>query len=154
MSDRQADEALFAQLSDTLAIEAAKAIGPWVVEAVAVRSGHDSSLLGAAQQAGQQATDELGAELRELLGADIDEQRSNPLAVLRRVVPYAAEVLGNAGVAPVARDRDAIALHPDDHYDLTPGAFIDFGEAVHEAGIRWGAGKAHLHLNRHKESRS
>lgn len=141
-------------MSDALASEAVDAIGPWVVEAVAVRSGRDASLQSAAQQAGQRATDELGIVLRDFLAADIDQQRTNPLAVLRRVVPYATAVLEEAGVPPVARDRDAIALHPDDCYDLTPGAFIDFGEAVHEAGIRWGAGKAHLHLKRHKEPKS
>lgn len=154
MTDRQADEAFFVQLSNALAAEAAKAIGPWIVEAVAVRSSNDASLQSAAEQAGQRATDDLGVALREFLAADIDQQRTNPLAVLRRVVPYATAVLHEAGVPPVPRDRDAIALHPDDHYDLTPGAFIDFGEAVHEAGIRWGAGKAHLHLSRHKEPKS
>ena len=30
--------------------------------------------------------------------------------------------------------------------DLSPGAFSDFGEAAHEAGLLWGAAKAHLHL--------
>lgn len=152
MNNRQADESLFAELSDALASAAVAAIGPWVEAAVAARSDDDGSLHPVARQAGEQATDELGEELRVLLATDIDEQRTNPLAVLRGAVPYVTAVLRSAGVPPVARDRDAVALHPDDQYDVTPGAFIDFGEDVHEAGIRWGAGKAHLHLSRRRET--
>lgn len=152
MNDRQSDESLFVQLSDALATAAVAAIGPWVEAAVAARSDDDHSLHPAARQAGEKAADELGQELRALLATDIDEQRSNPLAVLRRVVPYATEVLSASGVPAVVRDRDAAALHPDDLYDITPGAFIDFGVDVHEAGIKWGAGKAHIHLARRRET--
>lgn len=85
-------------------------------------------------------------DLTDLLGHRFDEQATSPLAVLRGVVPPLTEFLRRVGVEPVPRDDAAMALHPDDAYDLTPGAFADFGDEVAEAGLRWGAAKAFVHL--------
>jgi hypothetical protein len=112
-----------------------------------------ADVLDAARAAGAQAHAALLPELRDLLATDVDAQRSNPLAVIRRGVPYATAVLQAAGVPPVRRDADAERLFPDDVYDLTPAAFADVGSSVHEPGIVWGAAKAHVILRRRRTVR-
>lgn len=93
----------------------------------------------------------LAAEVRALLDLDIDEQRGNPLAVLRRPAGAIASVLQRRGVAPPERDAEARRLHPGDLYDLGPAAFGDIHADVHDAGIAWGAAKAHVHLRRRRD---
>jgi hypothetical protein len=88
--------------------------------------------------------------LRDLLRADVDDQRTNPLAILRGAVRYPTGVLRAAGVPPVERDAHAVALFPEDDYDLSPAAFADLGPSVHEPGLRWGAAKAHVILRRRR----
>lgn len=151
------DEAKLAAYAQALIEAIAPAVGPWVLDAVAKRSGVQSAvdldppLRDAAAQAAQRAEDDIVPRIRVLLEADIDQQSSTPLTELRRIVPYAARVLHSHGVPPVPRDPHAEALHPDDIYDLTPGGFNDFGDAVQAAGIHWGAAKAHIHLARRKK---
>lgn len=98
--------------------------------------------------AGRRAGDEIGPRLRRLLGADIDDQRTNPLAVIRGATVHATRVLEAAGARPVARDAQARRHFPEDLYDLTPGSFADIDPALHEPGLVWGAAKAHVHLRR------
>lgn len=104
----------------------------------------------AAREAGALAQTEIGPQVRELLALDIDRQRGNPLALVRRAVPFPTEVLRMAGVPPVARDAQAEAHFPDDLYDLTPASFADLDPALHEPGLLWGAAKAHVHLRRRR----
>jgi hypothetical protein len=95
-----------------------------------------------------------GAErLRALVALDIDEQRSNPLAVLRSLVRHPAEVLQAAGAHPVVRDEFSRRSFPDDDYDLAPAAFTDVDPSLHEPGLLWGAAKAHVHLARRRRAR-
>jgi hypothetical protein len=89
--------------------------------------------------------------VRLVLEADIDDQRTNPLAVLRRAVRYPTDVLRAAGVPEVVRDAFAEAHEPDDVYDLSPASFADIDPALHEPGLVWGAAKAHVHLHRRRE---
>jgi hypothetical protein len=103
----------------------------------------------AAAAAGSRARAETGAAIRALLAADIDDQRSTPLTLLRQAVRYPAGVLQDAGVAPVARDRFAERAFPDDVYDLTPASLADIDPALTELGIAWGAAKAFEHKRRH-----
>src|SRR5437763_11137532 len=63
---------------------------------------------------------EVAPRLRALLDADVDEQWTTPLAMLRAAVSYPASVLEAAGVPPVARDEAQTRLLPDDVYDLAP----------------------------------
>lgn len=146
------DEAQFDELSRLLIEAVDRAIEPWVVAAVDSRIGDWASRQTKQQalEAARAARASIIGSLCSLLEADLDAQRGNPLAVLRRTVTYPTNVLREAGVPSVRRDEDAKRLHPDDHYDLTPGAFADFGPDVHEAGLRWGAAKAHLHLQRRR----
>ncbi len=100
--------------------------------------------------AGARVRAEVGPALRELLGTDVDEQRTNPLALIRRAVPHVTAVLADAGVPPLQRDADAERLFPDDVYDLAPASFADLDPTVHEPGIEWGAAKAHIILRRRR----
>src|SRR5438105_10741514 len=56
-----------------------------------------------ARLAGERAGADIGSELMQLLELDIDEQRTNPLSVLRHAVRYPTEVLRAAGVPEVQR---------------------------------------------------
>lgn len=103
-----------------------------------------------ARAAGREAAADVGGEIRALLEADFDQQRSTPLAVLRgAAVPYPTEVLRRAGVPPVRRDRVAAEMFPDDVYDLTPAAFADISPSLTDVGLAWGAAKAFEHMRRH-----
>jgi len=134
------------------AIEAA--IPGWVTGCVArVMSARsvpmDRETTEAAAAAGARAQAEAGAAIRALLAADIDDQRSTPLTVLRQAVRYPTGVLAAAGVAPAARDGFAERAFPDDVYDLTPAALGDIDPALTDLGIYWGAAKAFEHKRRH-----
>jgi hypothetical protein len=88
--------------------------------------------------------------VRRLLEADIDDQGTTPLAIVRAAaVPYPTEVLREAGVPPVQRDEMAERLFPDDLYDLTPASFADLGSELKDVGLAWGAAKAFEHKRRH-----
>jgi len=117
---------------------------------VAYRGAATPEELARARDAGRQAAAEVGAKVQALLAADIDDQRTNPLALVRSAVPYPTGVLREAGVPPVVRDGDAERRFPDDDYDLTPGAFSDLDPSLHEVGMRWGAAKAHVFLARRR----
>lgn len=117
---------------------------------VAHRGVVDEEVLARARAAGEQARVEIGGRLRALVALDIDEQRTNPLAVLRAAVRYPTEVLRAAGVPEVVRDEFAVRQFPDDVYDLTPASWRDIDESLHEPGMIWGAWKAHQHLQRRR----
>jgi len=122
------------------------ALPSWSVRVVTTLGGPADR----AEVAGRDAAAAIGPALRTLLTADVDAQRANPLAIVRTAVAWPTAVLRDAGVPPVARDDFARAHFPDDVYDLTPATFGDIDESLQEAGIRWGAMKAHVHLQRHR----
>lgn len=103
-----------------------------------------------AAAAGRQAQDEAGSAVRALLEADIDDQHSTPLTLLRQAVRYPTQVLRDAGVPPVARDPFAERAFPDDDYDLSPASLADVDPALTDLGITWGAAKAFEHKRRHR----
>jgi hypothetical protein len=108
----------------------------------------------AAEAAGHQALVEVGPRVRSLLEADIDDQRTTPLAIVRSAaVRYPTEVLAAAGVPPVVRDRAAEELFPDDRYDLIPASFADLDPELADTGLHWGAAKAFQHKRRHGSKR-
>ena len=135
----------------TDAVEAA--IGPWVAAAVRSRLGRppDPAIIDAADAAADAARRQVTGALRALTALDIDDQWTNPLAIIRSATAHPTAVLRSAGVAPVDRDVHDARINPDDVYALAPAAFADLGERVHDAGLRWGAAKAHVHLERRKE---
>ena len=131
------------------------ALAGWVVrsvERVATASGRsvDDGLMAAATEAGETARAEAGVRVRQLLEADIDEQRTTPLSILRDAIRYPSAVLRDAGVPPVERDDYSREAFPDDDYDLTPASFADIDPALTEPALAWGAAKAWTHKERHK----
>ena len=109
----------------------------------------DPATLDAAQEAGRRAAQDVGAQIRDLLALDIDEQRTTPLSLLRDAVRYPTEVLRAAGVPPVDRDPIQARLLPGDLYDLSPARFADVDPSLAEPGMVWGAAKALAHRRRH-----
>ncbi len=97
---------------------------------------------------------ELMQELTELFEADVDRQIANPMSILRKAAVYPTEVLVGNEVPPVQRDDYSEVTFPQDIYDLTPAAFLDFGQRCHELGITWCAAKAHAHFARRREAES
>ncbi len=107
------------------------------------------AVIDAARAAGQRAAVEVGAEVRALLAADLDDQWTTPLSLLRAAVRFPTDVLRAAGVPPVERDPFQVRLLPDDLYDLCPASFADVDPALAEPGLVWGAAKALAHRRRH-----
>ena len=109
----------------------------------------DPAVMESAREAGRRAAEEVGAAVRTLVDADIDDQRTTPLALLRGAVRYPTQVLEDAGVPPVARDPFQVRLLPEDLYDLCPASFADVDPFLAEPGMVWGAAKALAHRRRH-----
>jgi hypothetical protein len=141
---------------ETLADGIEAALPGWVQSSVgrimhAWSGGVPDPVRAAAEEAGRRAQQELGPQIRELLIADIDEQRSTPLAMLRSAgVRYPTEVLRAAGVPPIERDSFAERAFPEDLYDLAPASFSDLTPELQDAGLAWGAAKAFEHKRRHQ----
>lgn len=144
------------EYGDELAGGIARAVPGWVVACVerrlvAYRGVTDDAVLAKARRAGHEAADDVGHAVRDLLGRDLDEQRTTPLALVRTAVRYPTAVLRDAGVPPVVRDPVAETQFPDDLYDLTPATFADLDPALHDIGLHWGAAKAFVHKARHRD---
>lgn len=151
MSDPDAQLVEYAQaLAD--GIEAA--LPEWVVrcveKVVVAWSGSSSDEIAAASRiVGRLAAAEVGSEVRRLLAADIDEQWTTPLDLLRSAVRYPTAVLNELGVPPIERDEFSIRRFPDDVYGLSPASLADVDPDLAEPGIVWGAAKAFEHRRRH-----
>ena len=154
--DDPADAASLAGHAAALAEAVVAALPGWAERVVRDRyaawRGADvpAHVVEAARAAGRAARLEVEAPLRSLLEQDVDEQRTNPLAIVRRAVPVVTAALREAGVPPVERDGHAARLFPDDAYDLVPASFADLDPPVHEPGLVWGAAKAHVILRRRR----
>jgi hypothetical protein len=130
------------------------ALPGWVVRCVdrvfVAWAGSSSREIAAASRAvGERAAADIGAEVRRLLGADIDEQWTTPLELVRSAVRYPTAVLAELGVPPVERDDFSIRNFPDDVYGLSPASLADIDSDLAEPGIVWGAAKAYEHKRRH-----
>jgi hypothetical protein len=141
-----------------LADQILEAVPAWVERCVdtiyrAWRAGPPPpEVADAAKRAGSAAADAIEPELRALLAADIDEQRSTPLTIVRGAVRFPTAVLAAAGVPEVVRDEVDAAMFPDDVYGLTPARFADISPSLMEPGLAWGAAKAWAHRTRHGQS--
>lgn len=141
--------------SQALADAVAEALPGWIVRcveriAVAYFGSLDPAMAEAGRAAGDAAALDVIPRMRRLLATDVDEQRANPLSLLRGAVRYPTEVLRQAGVPPVERDDYALAQFPDDDYDLTPTSFAEVDPALVAPGVAWGAAKAWTHRQRHE----
>ncbi|HYD11185.1 MAG TPA: hypothetical protein VEA78_13875 [Acidimicrobiales bacterium] len=100
----------------------------------------------------QRAIDDVVPRLRALLAQDVDEQRQNPLHLLREATRHPTETLQHAGVAPPHRDRFGEEHFPGDVYGLAPMTWRDVDESLHEPGLVWGALKARASITRHRQA--
>lgn len=154
--DDPADAAALQRYATTLVEAVDAALPGWVSRVVRERwvawAGNEpgEDLTRAAAAAGDEARAAVAPAMQTLLATDVDAQRSNPLALIRRAIVYPTRVLTAAGVPPVHRDADAERLFPDDRYDLSPASFADLDPSVHEPGLEWGAAKAHVILRRRR----
>lgn len=149
------------RLGSELADAVISAIPTWISGAIEtratqwVRSGggpptiDESQLKMMATSAGEQAAATAAGPLRDLLGADVDQQWTTPLALVRPLVGFATGVLEKAGVPGVERDDFQVARFPEDEYGLTPASLAALGEEVAGLALVWGAAKALAHRQRH-----
>ncbi len=95
------------------------------------------------------ASEDLLDRLDDLLGTDVDEQRTTPLTLLRDSVRGPTQLLRELGaVAPSSADADRF---PDDVYRLGPATWSDVDPSLHEPGLTWGAWKAMTVLTRRRD---
>ena len=106
------DDAAMQRYGQQLAEAAGPACQRWLDRVVAVvpTDRRDAVVEAAILAARSSIEEEVVAPLRSLLATDVDEQRTNPLAVLRRLAPIGATVLDAAGALrevelPVSRER-------------------------------------------------
>jgi hypothetical protein len=128
-----------------------EALPRWVQRSVRLRlTKLPPGVATLAKEAGRRAQIEVGGAIRELLMRDIDDQRGNPLALLRTAVRYPTEVLRAAGAPAVERDKFSRERFPEDDYDLAPATWSDVDPRLLDLGIAWGAAKAFTHKQRRK----
>lgn len=155
--DPDPDEAL-AELGANLADRVIAAVPAWVARCVESRlppaMPERDEVMAEAAAAGRRAQQAVAANLQALLAADVDAQRSTPLAVVREAVSYPTEVLRAARVPPVRRDPFVSERFPDDPYGLTPASLAAMDPDLGEPAIAWGAAKAMAHRRRHGSPRS
>ena len=149
------DEAMLDRYADTLAAAIEGALPGWVQQRVAQvmvawRGEVPDDVALQATAAGRSAAADIGPRVRALLMTDVDEQPTGPLAVVRGAVRWPTAVLAAAGAPAVRRDEFVERTFPDDVYDLAPASFGDLDPALQEAGLTWGAAKAHVVLSRRR----
>lgn len=88
--------------------------------------------------------------LRELLGTDVERQRSTPLAVVRASLGDLSRALQQAGLSPPARPEALARAGPEDSFALAPASWSEVDADLAEAALTWGAAKAAVHLRRHR----
>jgi len=147
-------DAYVQQLADAVA----GVLPQWLVRCVAdaARRGGlrpTPELVADAEAMSRAATPVVIAELDALLATDVDEQRTNPLSILRNAVRFPTEVLEQHGVAHARRDDFAVRIFPGDVYALSPATWADIDESLQEPGLIWGAWKAKTVLDRRRGGR-
>jgi hypothetical protein len=96
-----------------------------------------------ARDAGTEAAQRVGTELRAFFATDVDEQRTTPLAIVRSLRVEATNVLQAAGVPPVERDAYDERAFPDDIYGIVPKDLAELDDQdLGAALIAWGLGKS------------
>ena len=142
------------EYSAELLVSTDRVIGGWVERCIRDRLAAAGESFephrAATAEAAAAARTQVRTELSALLEFDVDAQRTNPLAVLRRAVAHPTAVLRAAGVAPVARTEFDVRAFPDDVYGLSPATWRDVAEELHEPGLIWGAWKAKTVLDRRR----
>jgi hypothetical protein len=147
-----ADEQALRSYGTALADGVDVAVAGWVVRCVEQVLGAPlaQDVLVAARLAGEAARSEVNRSMRALVSADVDDQSSTPLAVVRDAVRFPTAVLRSLGAAPRPRDDYSQQAFPMDIYDLTPASLAELDPPLGELAIQWGAAKAFVHKQRHR----
>ncbi len=150
------DATRLAEIATRLCEATLDAVPAWIEGLVVTRlrqwAGHVSAELAAeAVTAGEAARDELAPRLRGLLAAEVEDQRTNPLQLLRETTHHAAAVLAGAGVPAMPRDQFEARSFPTDVYGLMPATWADVHPDLHELGLTWGAAKAYVFKARRRQ---
>ncbi len=143
------DEAKFFEHGQRLHRAIAGAIRPWL-DAVTESRLPDTAISAQLAETLDGITTAVDRSIAELINADVEEPLSGPLERIRREVEPLNDALDRLGVPAPHRDVVDVQMRPADRHTLGPMTFRDLGENVHEAGITWGAAKAHLHLQRRR----
>lgn len=102
------------------------------------------------EEVAQHTVQQISGDLLVLLSTDVDQQRYNPLQVIREANVFANRALEGAKVPVPHRDEFDSQVMPHDIYSVGPLTWRDLSEDVHEAGISWGAWKAATVLTRRR----
>lgn len=131
-------------------------VGPWVrrtIERAARRGGVNpddldpDELDSVVGETAQRIVD----DLEFLLAQDVDEQRTNPLTIVRNAVAEPTEFLLRSEIPPPPTDRFASERFPEDPYLLGPASWADIDDRLHGPGLVWGAWKAKVVLDRRRD---
>ncbi len=119
------------------------ALPQWAAKLIVQYAGTDHHVCG--QAIGNEIVQALDGPLHDLLRTSIDAQRQTPLALVRAHIEPMTTYLQSIGVSEVQRDPYDEEAFPNDMFGLAPTSWADFGEAVSDAALRWGAAKAMAH---------
>lgn len=143
------DDEKFHEYGQRLLETISNSIRGWLHATMSNRLGEDASEYDLRDALEQVALD-VEQSIAVLVNADIDEPLSGPLERIRRAVEPLNDVLDELGAPQRPRDPVEAAMRPADRHALGPMTFRDLDDDVHDAGIAWGAAKAHLHLQRRR----
>lgn len=131
---------------------------PWARRLVDERLVSDGLMESVSQEARRSAvaeTERLAVDgLSELLKLDAEQQRTNPLTVLRSATIPLGRFLSSVGATPVARDEFDRRSLPDDVFGLAPATWADIDPSLVEPGLEWGAWKAATIISRRRNESS
>ena len=145
------DDEKYADYGTALAAAVDRSIRPWLRQIITLRTG-SAQLDATITQAIETTSADVNDLLLTLASADVDEPLSGPLERIRRAVSQLTPLLSEMGAEPIKRDPFDVQTRPDDIFALGPMAFADLSDEVQNAGITWGAAKAHLHQKRRRGS--
>jgi hypothetical protein len=131
------------------------AVPSWVARRMLEIASHGGVSAGtdfmeAIESVSRETMQQLSGDLLALLATDVDQQRFNPLQVIREANVFANQSLAMLGVPVPRRDEFDAQVMPHDHYAVGPLTWKDLSEDVHDAGITWGAWKAATVLTRRR----
>lgn len=137
------DDAL-RNVATSLHAAAVEAAPLWIraqVEVAAARSGVGLPTSSSIDDLVATTTSAIDQGFATLAAVDIDRQRTTPLGIMRSASAAITSYFGDHG-ADLAAGRDPLGLEPAN--------LADISAELHEAGMRWGATKAALHLQRRR----
>ena len=122
--------------SDRLLRNVTAVVVPWATRLVDDRLASDGLVDGVSQEARHSAVAEaerLAVDgLTELLTLDAEQQRTNPLTVLRSATVPLSRFLASVGATPVVRDEFDRRSFPDDVFGLAPATWADIDPSLVE----------------------